>query len=135
MRNLLAACLVAVLGVSAAAQAEIAPDLAAARSELEATRRALEKALVELEAVREELARARSEIDRLRAPLLAPPPREEAAPPPPQRTHTVAPGETLGRIAARYYGAEGEWRRIREANRAIIPNPNRLEVGQVLVIP
>lgn len=129
VRGIAAACLVAAL--AGPALAHEAPDLEAARAELEATRRALEKALVELEMVREELSRARSEIDRLRAP--APPPPPEA--PPPVRTHTVRPGETLGSIAARYYGASGDWRRIHEANRAILPNPNRIEVGQVLIIP
>lgn len=51
------------------------------------------------------------------------------------RTHTVAPGETLGAIAQRYLGSAGEWRRIADANSDRIPNPNVIRVGMELVIP
>jgi nucleoid-associated protein YgaU len=49
--------------------------------------------------------------------------------------HTVQPGETLGRIAQRYYGDASRWQRIYEANRAVIPDPNALTVGTRLTIP
>jgi len=52
-------------------------------------------------------------------------------------THVVAKGETLTAIARAYYGPEGArlWRRIWKANRKVLPNPNRLRPGLVLVIP
>lgn len=50
-------------------------------------------------------------------------------------THTVRQGETLGDIARQYYGSAADWRRIFEANRQRIANPDRLSVGWELVIP
>jgi len=60
-----------------------------------------------------------------------------AAPRASRPTHTVAKGETLTAIARAYYGPGGErlWRRIWKANRKVLPNPNRLRPGLVLVIP
>ncbi|MCI0341830.1 MAG: LysM peptidoglycan-binding domain-containing protein [Planctomycetales bacterium] len=49
------------------------------------------------------------------------------------RTHVVASGETLGKIARRYYGDEKEWRRIAEANPAV--KPQAIRPGDVLVLP
>jgi hypothetical protein len=54
---------------------------------------------------------------------------------PGSRTHTVAPGETLGGIAQRYLGSAGEWRRVLEANRDRISNPDLIRPGMELVIP
>lgn len=58
-----------------------------------------------------------------------------AAPPAPEpRTYTVARGDTLSGIAARL--GIGDWRRLYEANRAVIgPDPNRIYPGQVLLLP
>ena len=63
----------------------------------------------------------------------APPPPSSAAPPP--SNHIVAPGDTLTSIAASAYGDEALWPLIYEANRAVIPDPDALRVGQSLVIP
>ncbi len=64
-------------------------------------------------------------------PQLAPaPPAPPASPP---RTHVVASGDTLGKIARRYYGNEREWRRIAEANPAV--KPEALRPGDVLAVP
>lgn len=49
------------------------------------------------------------------------------------RRHTVAAGETLSAIAARYYGTANEWPRIASANG--IRDPRKLQVGQLLTIP
>jgi hypothetical protein len=54
---------------------------------------------------------------------------------PSQRTHVVTSGETLGSIAARYYGAASEWTRIFEANREQLTDPDVVSVGVTLVIP
>jgi LysM repeat protein len=51
------------------------------------------------------------------------------------RQHTVAPGETLWSIAARYLGNGARWGEIARLNAATLPNPNLIRVGQVLRIP
>lgn len=48
-------------------------------------------------------------------------------------SYTVRRGDTLGRIARRFYGDPGRYPLIVAANR--IPDPDRLVVGQRLVIP
>lgn len=57
--------------------------------------------------------------------------------PPPEnsRKYTVQPGDTLSHIALLYYGAAGDWRRIFNANRGIISNPNVIQPKWVLSIP
>ncbi len=51
------------------------------------------------------------------------------------RSHVVQPGDTLSRIAQRYYGNGRRWNEILAANKAVIPNPDRLAIGATLVIP
>lgn len=51
------------------------------------------------------------------------------------RTHTVAKGESLSRIAKRYYGDAKQWRKIFDANKDKIENPDLIFPGQVLKIP
>jgi nucleoid-associated protein YgaU len=53
----------------------------------------------------------------------------------PRPIHVVQLGETLGSIAALFLGDAGRWREIFEANRDRIQNPDRIRVGQRLVIP
>ncbi len=51
-------------------------------------------------------------------------------------SHTVAPGETLGGIAAKYYGDGRNWPLIYGANAQTIgASPNRIRPGTVLRIP
>lgn len=52
-----------------------------------------------------------------------------------ERTHVVAPGETLGGIASKYYGSFNAYRRIYNANKDRIRNPNVIRVGVRLRIP
>jgi LysM repeat protein len=54
-------------------------------------------------------------------------PAEPAGP----ETHTVERGETLSSIAARYADVPS-WRALAEANADVVPNPNVIQVGQVL---
>lgn len=53
--------------------------------------------------------------------------------PRPQRVHRVQAGETLDRIAARYYGDATRWRRLASANG--IADPLALRPGSLLTIP
>lgn len=58
--------------------------------------------------------------------------------PPPTATkiHTVVPGDYLTKIAKHYYGDPQMWRKIYDANRAVIgPNPDKIFPGQKLIIP
>jgi LysM repeat protein len=49
--------------------------------------------------------------------------------------HTVAKGETLGKIAKHYYGNAMKYKAIFEANTNILKNPDVIHPGQELVIP
>lgn len=52
------------------------------------------------------------------------------------RTHTVAKGDSLSKIAKVYYGRVDKWRLIYEANKAVVGNnPDLIKPGQVLTIP
>ena len=51
------------------------------------------------------------------------------------RYHTVAKKETLYAIARSYYGDQRRWKEIYEANRLEISDPNRIRIGQRLLIP
>ncbi len=51
------------------------------------------------------------------------------------RTHTVTKSDTLYALARSYYGDQRRWRDIYDANRASIADPNKIRVGQRLVIP
>lgn len=50
-------------------------------------------------------------------------------------THTVVKGDTLWDLAQTYYGNPFEWRRIWEANRSQISDPNLIYPGWELSIP
>ena len=50
-------------------------------------------------------------------------------------THTVVNGDTLWDLAEHYYANPFDWRRIWEANRTQIGDPNLILPGQVLSIP
>ncbi len=50
--------------------------------------------------------------------------------------HTVAPGENLSKISEKYYGNQGYWKPLYDANQAVIgDNPNVVVAGTVLKIP
>ena len=51
------------------------------------------------------------------------------------RTHTVVKGDTLSKIAKQYYGSAGQWKRIYEANKDAIKNPDLIYPGQTFTIP
>ena len=66
-----------------------------------------------------------------------PAPAENYAPPVRKspRVHAVRKGETLQQIALEYYGSRSKWRRIFQANRAQIADPNKIYIGMKLNIP
>jgi len=51
------------------------------------------------------------------------------------KTYTVKPGDTLSKIAKEFYGNASEYNKIFEANRDKLENPDKIQVGQELVIP
>ena len=53
----------------------------------------------------------------------------------PARIYTVQAGDTLGKIAVKFYEDGSRWTEIFEANKDQISDPNVIEVGQKLVIP
>ncbi|MBR9990168.1 MAG: LysM peptidoglycan-binding domain-containing protein [Gemmatimonadetes bacterium] len=64
--------------------------------------------------------------------------RPDASAPPTagsSNSYTVKSGDTLSAIAKREYGDAGEWRRIFEANRDQLDNPDLIHPGQELKIP
>lgn len=51
------------------------------------------------------------------------------------QTYTVKSGDSLSKIAKELYGDAGQWKKIHEANRDKIPNPDLIHPGDELVIP
>lgn len=51
------------------------------------------------------------------------------------QTYTVKKGDSLSKIAKQVYGDAQQWRKIHEANRDIIENPDLIHPGQVLKLP
>ena len=51
------------------------------------------------------------------------------------KTHTVVAGDTLWKIAQDAYGNGAEYMKIFEANKDILDNPDKIQVGQVLKLP
>jgi nucleoid-associated protein YgaU len=54
---------------------------------------------------------------------------------PAEQSYTVKKGDSLSKIAKRVYGDAQQWRKIHEANRDIIDNPDLIYPGQVLKLP
>jgi nucleoid-associated protein YgaU len=60
---------------------------------------------------------------------------QASAPAPAPTFYVVRSGDTLRAIARQFYADENAWEAIYAANRAVIPNPDSLEVGTRLTIP
>ena len=54
---------------------------------------------------------------------------------PASRSYTVQPGDTLSKVAQRYYGNADDWQWIYNANLSTISDPNVIDVGEELTIP
>jgi hypothetical protein len=74
-------------------------------------------------------------------PPVVPPSAPVPAPAPPvvgvaTTTYVVMPGDSLSKIAAKFYGNPSSWSKIYNTNKAIIgSHPNFIKPGQTLVIP
>jgi len=51
------------------------------------------------------------------------------------KTYTVVSGDSLSKIAKRFYGDAGQWKKIHAANIDKVPNPDLIHPGQELTIP
>ncbi|GEM_PF-1950836 len=52
------------------------------------------------------------------------------------RIHIVQPGETLSNISKIYFGSNGNWKKIYEANKDSLPQgPDTIRTGMKLIIP
>ena len=51
------------------------------------------------------------------------------------KTYIVAKGDSLSKIAKREYGDANQWRRIYEANKDLIKDPDLIYPGQELKVP
>ncbi|VAW47202.1 Uncharacterized LysM domain protein YgaU [hydrothermal vent metagenome] len=51
------------------------------------------------------------------------------------KTYAVKSGDTLGKIAKQFYGNAMEYQKIFEANKPMLPDPDKIYPGQVLRIP
>ena len=52
-----------------------------------------------------------------------------------KRTYTVKPGDKLSKISKEFYGNPNEYKKIFEANRDVLSDPNEIEARQTLTIP
>jgi nucleoid-associated protein YgaU len=52
-----------------------------------------------------------------------------------QKFHIVLKKQTLSAISQKYYGSAGKWKKILDANRKTIKDPNKLIPGTKLIIP
>jgi nucleoid-associated protein YgaU len=57
------------------------------------------------------------------------------APAPSGRSYTVVKGDSLSQIAKHLYGDAQKWRKIYDANRDQIKNPDLIYPGQTFTIP
>lgn len=83
----------------------------------------------EKRAAAEAAQREAAEKERARLASLAP--QHEARP----DKYVVQDGDTLYKIAVRFYGVASRWTLIRDANKAIVSTDGRIKKGQTLVLP
>jgi nucleoid-associated protein YgaU len=54
---------------------------------------------------------------------------------PADQQYVVKVGDTLSKLAERFYNSTSKWEKIFEANRENLKNPNYIYIGMKLVIP
>jgi nucleoid-associated protein YgaU len=62
-------------------------------------------------------------------------PRPAPPAPPAEQTYVVVAGDNLSKISKKFYGDANQWKRIFEANRDQIKNPDLIRPGQKLKVP
>ena len=55
--------------------------------------------------------------------------------PVPQKTYQVVSGDTLSKIAKKFYGDANKYMKIFEANKDQLSDPDKIKAGQTLKIP
>ena len=70
------------------------------------------------------------EVVKREKPKVEEPPHEEKP-----ATYVVEEGDTLYKIALRFYGKRSAWQAIRDANKATVTTDGRIKAGQTLVLP
>ncbi|HVT81298.1 MAG TPA: LysM peptidoglycan-binding domain-containing protein, partial [Phycisphaerae bacterium] len=58
-----------------------------------------------------------------------------SATPKPGSSYVVKKGDTLSTIARAAYGEKGSWKKIADANKTAVPNPNSVAIGTEIQIP
>jgi hypothetical protein len=53
----------------------------------------------------------------------------------PARIHEVVAGDTLSKIAKKFYGDANQYKKIFEANKDQLKDPDKIQVGQKLKVP
>lgn len=78
-----------------------------------------------------------AEVNRLRATVKMKPEEEPIIikEPEVQKKYTIKKGDTLSKIAKKFYGNANKWREIYQKNKKVIKNPNILIPGTEIVIP
>jgi len=136
---------IASLQAQAAATAQVAAQVEPLRLELrqsqdEASRLAMENAQFRTRLALQSAGPGATRPSPTR-PAMAAAGAEPAAPAaaapaaPAPRTHVVAEGDTLTRIARKYYGSSSRWEDILNANRDTVKDEKSLVVGSTLKIP
>lgn len=52
-----------------------------------------------------------------------------------QKSYVVQKGDTLQKISDKMYGTTKKWKKIFEANKNVLKNPDKIKPGQKLIIP
>jgi tetratricopeptide (TPR) repeat protein len=68
-------------------------------------------------------------------PVAPPDPIEQPLSTPSPREYVVVAGDTLSRISQKVYGTPSRWEDIFNANKAALVRPDRVKVGQKLIVP
>ncbi len=70
-----------------------------------------------------------------KAPSPSPQTEETTARKSSSRTYVVQPGDTLASISRKFYKSPARWKKILNANKKSIDDPQKLRIGQSLIIP
>jgi len=65
----------------------------------------------------------------------APPPAPPVSAAPPEKIYVVKAGDSLSKIAKAEYGNANQWKKIYEANKDVIKDPDLIQPGWKLRIP